>query len=139
MQNKGLRAITSVCIKDSVYFIQRNLLFSILHYHFYKEKTFCLELAEKRLFTPLMRSCHVSYSTRPQYTPSHRIVAQIKPKSPSSEALTWRKQHQHQHQCLLSSDQRSSSPPLQPPLLRRSKPEPMHPNVAVCSDFLFIV
>ena len=43
-----------------------------------------------------MRSYHVRYSMRPQYTLSHRIVAQIKPKSPNrtcSEALTWRKQH----------------------------------------------
>ena len=103
------------------------------------EKTFCLEMAEKRLFTPPIRSCYVKYSMRPQYNLSHRIVAQIKPKSPNrmcSEALTWRKQHQHQR--LLSSHQRSSSPPLQPQL-RRSEPTPMHPNATVCSDFLFIV
>nr|POE70832.1 hypothetical protein CFP56_45467 [Quercus suber] len=72
---------------------------------------------------------------RPQYTLSHKIVAQIKPKSPNrtcSEALTWRKrhQHQHQHQRLLYSDQRSSSPPLVPPRCR-SEPAPTHPNTAV--------
>ena len=58
-----------------------------------KEKTFCPELAKKRLFTPPIRSCHVIYSMRPQYTLSCRIVAQIKPKSSNtfcSEALTWR-------------------------------------------------
>ena len=57
------------------------------------EKTFCPELAEKGLFTPPIRSCHVIYSMRIWYTISHRIVAQIKPKSLNticSEALTWR-------------------------------------------------
>ena len=47
------------------------------------EKTVCPELAEKRLFTPPMKSCHVGYSMRPHYTLSHKIVAQIKPKSPN--------------------------------------------------------
>jgi len=57
------------------------------------EKTFYPEPVEKGLFTPLIRSCHVIYSMRIQYTLSHRIVAQIKPKSSNticSEALTWR-------------------------------------------------
>ena len=56
-----------------------------------KEKTFCPELAKKRLFTPPIRSCHVIYSMRPQYILSYRIVAQIKPKSSNTfclEALT---------------------------------------------------
>ena len=63
---------------------------------FINKKTICSELAEKGLFAPPIRSCHVRYTLRPQYTLSHRIVAQTKPKSPntfySEEALTWRKQ-----------------------------------------------
>ena len=63
---------------------------------FINKKTICPELAEKGLFAPPIRSCHVRYTLRPQYTLSHRIVAQTKPKSPNTfcleEALTWRKQ-----------------------------------------------
>ena len=57
------------------------------------EKTFCPEMAKKGLFMPPIKSYHARYSMRPQYTLSHRIVAQIKPKSSNmfcSEALTWR-------------------------------------------------
>ena len=53
-----------------------------------KEKT---ELAENGLFTPPIRRCHDSYSMRPEYTLSHRIVARTKPKPPNP-FCSWRKQ-----------------------------------------------
>nr|POE91681.1 hypothetical protein CFP56_18631 [Quercus suber] len=45
-------------------------------------------------------------------------------------SLPWRKQHQHQR--LLSSDQRSSSLPLEPPR-HCSESAPTHPNTTVLS------
>ena len=96
----------------------------------------------KGLFTPPIRSCQVRYTLRPQYTLSHRIVAQTKTKSPytfcSEEALTWRKR----------------SPVPTPPFLWVWPTELLPvagaaaaliwaaahaPNTAVCSDFPFIV
>ena len=74
-----------------------------------------------------MRSCHIIYSMRPQYTLSHRIVAQINPKSSNFRSPYLEKRHQHQR--LLSSYQQSSSPPLEPPR-HRSEPAPTHPNTA---------
>ena len=53
------------------------------------------------------------------------------PKQNVFRSLTWRKQHLHQ--CLLSSDQRISSSPMEPPW-RHSEPAPTHPNTVVCSD-----
>ena len=38
-QYTTIRAIASTLLKNSVYFTQKNILFSILHYHFYKTPT----------------------------------------------------------------------------------------------------
>ena len=70
------------------------------------EKAFCPELVEKELFTPPIRSCHTRYSIRPQYTLSHRIVAQIKSKSSNtfcSKALTRRNSTRTNASCPLTN------------------------------------
>nr|POF11178.1 hypothetical protein CFP56_68268 [Quercus suber] len=62
---------------------------------------------EKGLFTPPIRTCHVKHLMRKQYTLSHRIIAQIKPKSEQHQIRSPYLEKQHQR--LLSSDQQSSS------------------------------
>ena len=88
---------TSTKIKEMstlhIIYLYIYILWTFIVYSLFFEKTFCPELTEKGLFTPAIRSCHVIYSMRIWYTISHRIVAQIKPKSLNtfcSEALTWR-------------------------------------------------
>ena len=89
----------------------------------------CPEMAEKGLFTPPIRICHVRHLMRKQYTLSHRIITQLKLKS--SNTVSDQKPLRGEtaptpnpFHLLLSSDYRSYTPPPR----RRSEPALTHPT-----------
>ena len=74
----------------------------------------CAELAEKDLFTPPIRICHVRHLMRKQYTLSHRIITQLKLKSSntvSDQSPYVEKQHQRLTHSISSSPLTTGAPP----------------------------